>query len=160
MREISGIREASFRFSSGRNTYAKPLSFAKMTEGRTELTGRRLPSSASSQRKMERSMKSSEKHSWHHRMPIAIGRSKLGHRFLMSAGARLIVMRVAGKLNQEFRMAVRTLSLLSWMAMSASQTMLKFGIQLLISTSTSIRCPSSQLMATENTLVSIDSLLS
>ena len=44
------------------------------------------------------------------RMPMAMGRSKPEPSFLMSAGARLMVMRVGGMSKPELRMAERTRS--------------------------------------------------
>lgn len=91
------MREASSAFSSGRKIRENPCSFAKITDGNTELTGRKIPSSASSPIKREDSIISVSKITSFERIPTAIGRSKLGHFLRISAGARFTVMRVGGK---------------------------------------------------------------
>jgi len=67
----------------------------------------------------------------------------------MSAGARLTVILVVGKLYPEFLTAVLTLSLLSWIEVSASHTIVKLVTQYDTSTSTSIFVHSSQFIETE-----------
>ena len=59
------------------------------------------------------------------RMPIAIGRSKDEPSFLTSAGARFTVMRSPGNSKPAFLIAARTLSLLSFTAVSGNPTILK-----------------------------------
>src|SRR5713101_5751308 len=60
-------------------------------------------------------------------IPSAIGRSKLGPSFLMSAGARLIVVRLRDHLYALLAIAVRTRSLLSFTAAAGRPTMTIFG---------------------------------
>jgi len=57
-------------------------------------------------------------------MPMAMGRSKPEPSFLMSAGARLMVMRVGGMSKPELRMAERTRSRDSRTAASGRPTVL------------------------------------
>ena len=59
--------------------------------------------------------------------PIAIGRSKFEPSFFRSAGARLITTFFAGKVNPEFLIAERTLSLASLIAASGNPTIEKAG---------------------------------
>lgn len=120
---------------------------AKRTAGNTHDTCRSLPSSASSPMKYPFSgfgwaIAPSQK-----RIPRAIGRSKEGPDFLVSAGARLTVMRLDGNQKPEFLRALRTRSRLSWTAASQSQTMEKAGMPFAMSTSTSIRCQESHWIA-------------
>ncbi len=61
------------------------------------------------------------------KMPKAMAKSKRPPSFGRSAGARLTVMRLAGKSKLEFRMALRTLSLLSFTAVSGKPTIEKAG---------------------------------
>lgn len=60
-------------------------------------------------------------------IPRAIGKSKLGPSFLMSAGARLMVVRPIGGAKPELIKAVQTRSLLSLTAVSGSPTTTTFG---------------------------------
>jgi hypothetical protein len=110
---IPGIKLASSLFSNGINMLLNHFSLAKMTDGRIELIGLNLPSSANSHKNIESLRILESNHISAQRIHMAMERSKLGHLFLISAGARLTVILVHGKKYQEFRMAVLTLSLLS-----------------------------------------------
>lgn len=84
------------------------------------------------------------------RIPIAIGRSKLGPRFFRSAGARLTVILFApGKENHEFFIALLTRSRLSCMLASQSPTMVKLESHDATSTSTQTYMPVSPENPTE-----------
>jgi len=120
-----------------------------MAEGKTEFIGLSFQSKANSHKNRDLFIKFLSKVKSSLNIQIAIGRSKLGHFFLMSAGARLTVILVPGNQYQEFFMAVLTLSRLSWIAASPNQTIEKDVIQFETSTSTSILIHSSQLIATE-----------
>ena len=87
--------------------------------------------------------------------PTAIGRSKDGPSFFVSAGARLMVIRFAGKANPEFFMAVRTLSFDSLTAEPGSPTISKHGKPFEMSTSTWTVYPSIPFTAPLNILDSI-----
>jgi len=76
--------------------YSKSFSLVKITEGRIELIGRNFPSRASSHKNIDFDRNSSNKSIELPRIQIAIARSKLGHFFLMSAGARFTVILVPG----------------------------------------------------------------
>lgn len=151
IRCTQGIRDASSRFSIGRNTYFIPCSLANITEGRMALTPRTFPSRASSQMKRLFFINSRRKLCSRQRIPIAIGRSKLGHFLRISAGARLTVIRVDGKENPEFLRALLTRSLLSCIATSGRPTILKAGRPLLTSSSTSILFHERPFIDTEKT---------
>jgi len=117
-------------FSSGTITLLYHFSFAKITVGRTACTERTAPSKASSpitnvSFKILCSILHSSK-----RIPRAIGRSKLGPDFLISAGARFTVILVRGNGRSEFLIAERTRSRLSWIAVSGSHTIIKAGMPL------------------------------
>ena len=75
-------------------------------------------------------------------MPIAIGKSNNDPIFFTSAGAKLTTILPRGNSNPLFTIADLTLSFASFIAASGNPTMLKYGIPLVISTSTSISCPS------------------
>lgn len=154
-----GMSEASSRFSIGRNIYFIPFSLANITEGRIALTLRSFPSRASSPTKRLFSIYSSRKSCSRQSIPIAMGRSKLGPFLRISAGARLTVMRVEGNANHEFFRALRTRSLLSCIAVSGSPTILKAGIPLLTSSSTSILFPERPFTDTEKTFENISSVV-
>ncbi|MNS95358.1 hypothetical protein D3C72_1296140 [compost metagenome] len=70
-------------------------------------------------------------------MPMAIGRSKTGPSFLMSAGAMLMVMRRGANSKAELRTAERTRSFDSLTAESGSPTIAHDGTPFAMSTSTS-----------------------
>ena len=84
---------ASSAFASGTNSARLPRRRASNATGSTPLTGRTLPSSASSPTKLNFSNAEVFSSSATAIIPSAIGKSKLGPSFLMSAGARLIVVR-------------------------------------------------------------------
>jgi hypothetical protein len=126
-----------------------------MTAGKTELMGRSFQSSANSHKKTDFSKYPTLNSRSFQIIQIAIGRSKLGHLFLISAGARLTVILVEGNLKPEFFIALLTLSRLSCMAVSASQTILNIGIPKAISTSTSTGLQVSQFTDTDFIVVSI-----
>jgi len=88
------------------------------------------------------------------RVPTAIGRSKTGPSFLMSAGARLTVILREGSSQFEFRIAARTRSLASCTAVSGSPTMANAGRPPPTSTSTSIGYASSPRTAAARTFAS------
>ena len=67
---------------------------------------------------------------------MAIGKSKRPLSFGKSAGARLTVMRRAGKSKRALSSAARTRSLLSFTSASGKPTMVKFGKPLARWTST------------------------
>jgi hypothetical protein len=152
---IPGIRLASSLFSIGMKIFLNHFSLAKITDGRIEVIGRSLPSKANSHKNIDSFRNFELNHISAPNIHIAIERSKLGHFFFMSAGARLTVILVQGKKNPEFIIAVLTLSLLSWMAVSGSQTIMKSGIPEATSTSTSIPVHSNQFMETECIFVNI-----
>ena len=70
------------------------------------------------------------------RIPIAIGRSREGPSFLISAGAKLTVMRRIGKSKPEFLIAARTRSRLSLTEASGKPTISKAANPAPTSTST------------------------
>ena len=100
--------------------------FAWIVNGRIPLIGRTLPSSDNSPAiahfsraaSFSRPFRSSSKDA----NPRAIGRSKLGPSFRISAGARLIVMGLSGHLRPLLTIAVVTRSTLSRTAASGSPT--------------------------------------
>ena len=61
------------------------------------------------------------------KIPKATGKSKCDPSLSKSAGARLMVILLAGRLKPKACMAERTLSLLSAIALSGRPTMVKFG---------------------------------
>ena len=73
------------------------------------------------------------------RIPIAIGRSNKVPIFLISAGAKFIIILPSGNSNPEFIIAALTLSFASRTDASASPTIAKLGKPFVISTSTFIR---------------------
>ena len=75
-------------------------------------------------------------------IPTAIGRSKDGPSFFMSAGARFTVILFRGKLRPVFFNALRTRSLDSLTAESGSPTISKAGSPFDISVSTNTVIPS------------------
>ena len=90
------------------------------------------------------------------RIPTATGRSKVVPSFFMSAGARLTVIFLAGRLYPVFFIAARTLSLLSFTALSGKPTVENEGRPLEISTSTSTSRASMPSVVAVSTLESID----
>ena len=87
------------------------------------------------------------------RMPMAIAKSKEPPLLRKSAGARLIVMRRAGQVKPEARIAERIRSRASPTAVSGSPTMRVAGIPGAPSTSTSTGTPSMPTSAVEATEV-------
>lgn len=75
-------------------------------------------------------------------MAMAMGRSRWEPFLVSSAGARLIVTFLVGKMRPELEMADRTRSLASEMVLLAIPTILKAGRPLFILPSTSIISPS------------------
>ena len=136
---ISGMIDASSALTDGTNILLNHFSFAPIVAGRTDFTFLSLPSSASSHINMLSLIISSLSiyHSLR-RIPIAIGRSKLGPVFFILAGARLTVIRLVGSLAWLDLSALLRRSLLSWTDVSASHTMVNAGRPLLMSTSTSM----------------------
>jgi hypothetical protein len=125
----------------GTTTQSAQAVLANSIAGNTPVISRIFPSRASSPRKYVLPRSFLLDIDSPRRIPKAIGRSKDGPDFLVSAGARLTVIRFEGKPCPEFLIALRTRSRLSCTAASPSQTMAKAGIPVAISTSTSIRCP-------------------
>src|SRR5216684_7995217 len=107
---------ASSAFASGTKSACLPRRRASKATGSTPLTGRTLPSSANSPTKLNFSNAEVFSSSATAIIPSAIGRLKLGPSFLMSAGARLIVVRLRDHLYALLAIAVRTRSLLSFTA--------------------------------------------
>jgi hypothetical protein len=111
---ISGIIEASFAFIYGINILLNHFSFAQIVAGSTLEIFLNFQSRASSHKKiLSFTSLSSLIHQSFKSIQIAIGKSKLGHVFLISAGARFIVILLAGSLELLDFIADLSLSLLS-----------------------------------------------
>ena len=147
--------EASAAVAEGRTTAFFPRLRASRAMGRAPFTGRISPVSANSPATKHRSSRGSSALSAAATIPIAIGRSKLGPSFLMSAGARLIVVRSRGQRNALLAIAVVTRSLLSFTAVSGKPTTTIFGSPEPVFTSISTSRASTPWMAAEKTRVSI-----
>ena len=119
--------EASLLDSLGRIILLMPLAFASTAIGSPPRTERSLPSRASSPRRIVSANKSCLTIPSDASMPTAIGKSKELPSFLISAGARLIVIRVRGKAYPQFLIAASTLSRDSLTALSGSPTIVNAG---------------------------------
>ena len=137
--DASGIASApsaaaSPAFSTA--TYARPTpaSRALRTRGIAPRTGRIVPSSASSPRQMP----SVSVRSWPvaRRIARAIARSNPAPSLRRSAGARFTVTRRSGNSKPALRIAARTRSRASWIAVSGRPTIVRCGSPLETSTST------------------------
>ena len=133
---------ASRAFSGGRTIARRPALSAATATGRTPVTPRVVPSSASSPTKATRPRRRGSTWPTAARMPTAIGRSNPAPSFLTSAGARLTVTRSIGNVKPEFLMADATRSRPSRTALSPSPTMEKDGRPRPTSTSTLTTYPS------------------
>src|SRR6266849_1737914 len=94
---ILSTMAASCAFASGTNRACLPRRRASNATGSTPLTARTAPSKASSPTKLNFSNVDVSISSLTAIIPSAMGRSKLGPSFLISAGARLIVVRPRGQ---------------------------------------------------------------
>jgi hypothetical protein len=110
---IHGIIEDSKTLSFGINILLNHISFAQIVAGNTLETFLSLQSRDNSHKNIESLTKSSLIDQLFKSIHIAIGKSKLGHDFLISAGARLTVILVIGNLFQADFKADFILSLLS-----------------------------------------------
>ena len=146
---------ASAAFAAGRITAFIPWSRAATAIGRAPLIGRISPVRASSPMTKQRSSRGNSARSAAATIPTAIGRSKLGPSFLISAGARLIVVRSRGQRKPLFEIAVVTRSLLSRTAASGRPTTMTTGLPEPVLTSTSTWMASTPCSAAENTRVSM-----
>jgi hypothetical protein len=99
--------------SFGINILLNPLSLAHIVAGKTLDTFLSLPSRANSHKKIESFTNSSFIEPLFKSIHIAIGKSKLGHDFLISAGAKFTVILVIGNLFPDDFNADFILSLLS-----------------------------------------------
>src|SRR3989304_8571471 len=122
-----GIKEASKAFSYGRKILLNPFSLAIIAIGKTPLIVLNLPSNDNSPINNVLLDMSSEIEICLevNKSPKAIGKSKAGPSFLISAGAKLIVVLLEGVETPEFFNAARTLSFDSSTALSGSSTILK-----------------------------------
>jgi hypothetical protein len=144
---IQGIIDASIEFHFGTNILLKPFSFAQIVIGKTESMTLNFQSRDNSPTKTESLINlSSVIHQSFLKIQIAIGKSKLGHDFLILAGARFTVILVVGNLVSLDFIADFNLSLLSCTHWSGKPTIVKAGKPLFISTSTSTIVDSSQLI--------------
>jgi hypothetical protein len=110
---IQGIIEASKLFSFGKKILLNHFSLALIVAGKTEGIFLNFQSKDNSQIKILSSIKSESKTPEFSKTPIAIGKSKLGHVFLISAGAKFTTILVIGNLFQADFIADFSLSLLS-----------------------------------------------
>jgi len=110
---IQGIIEASNTLSFGINILLNHISFAQIVAGNTLETFLSLQSRDNSPIKIDSFTKSSTIDPLFKSIHIAIGKSKLGHDFLISAGAKLTVILFIGSLFPEDFKADFILSLLS-----------------------------------------------
>jgi hypothetical protein len=110
---IHGIIDASCEFSFGTNILLNHFSFAHIVAGKTDATFLSLQSRDNSQIKTDSFINLSPINHQFNNIQIAIGKSKLGPDFLMSAGAKLTVILVIGNLFQIDLIADLSLSLLS-----------------------------------------------
>jgi site-specific DNA recombinase len=101
---------ASRALSLGTMSEVLPAALAPSAMGNTPLTGRTAPSNPSSPTAAKFSKCALRNCSSPSNAPRAIGKSKMGPCFLVSAGARLTVMRRMGQVNCEFLTAARTRS--------------------------------------------------
>ena len=139
---ISGITDASSTFALGRNICFIPISLANIVAGSAHCIVLTFPSSANSPRKRDVLMISVSNSISFPRIPRAIGRSYMGHFFLISAGARFTVIRLPpGNPYPLFFIALLTRSRLSWIAVSPSHTIVNCPIPVTTSTSTSTMFP-------------------
>ena len=133
------MQETSCAFFSGRITFVIPFSFALMTIGSAPLIGCTHPSSPSSPKKAI-SSRSTRGFSTISPMdsiiPTAIGRSKDGPSFFISAGARLTVYLNGRRFFPLFMIAAFTRSLLSRTDVSGRPIISIAGIPLILKTST------------------------
>jgi hypothetical protein len=113
MTSIQGIIDASKAFSFGTKILLNHFCIAQIVAGRIELTFLTLASKDNSQRKIESFTKLSSIYHQFKSIQIAIGTSKLGPLFLISAGAKLTVILLIGNLFQADFKADFNLSLLS-----------------------------------------------
>ncbi len=122
-----------------------PAAARHLAIGRTPVTGRRDPSSASS----PRNASPSRRIDWSsaRRIAIAIAKSNPVPSFGNSAGARLTVTRRCGNLKPALRIAGLTRSRASWIARSVRPTIVKPGRPLAMSASTVTGTPASPLVA-------------
>ena len=137
----SSIRAASGASEAGTMTVPIPFARANDTSGSTPFVWRIAPSRESSPRKrvgLDGSSTAPEAA----RMPSAIGTSNAAPSLRTSAGARLIVILRAGKVNPVCRIAARTRSLASCTAASGKPTTVTAGNPCARSTSTSTSAPS------------------
>jgi hypothetical protein len=110
---IHGIIEASFEFSFGTKILLNHFFCAQIVAGKTEATFLSLQSRDNSQIKIESFINLSSINPSCNNTQIAIGKSKLGPVFLISAGAKLTVILVIGNFFQDDFIADLSLSLLS-----------------------------------------------
>jgi hypothetical protein len=110
---IQGIIEASGELSYGTKILLKPFSLAFIVAGKILFTFLKSQFKDNSQIKIEFSINFSSISPELSKIPIAIGKSKLGQVFFMSAGARFTIILVVGNFFQEFFNADLILSLLS-----------------------------------------------
>jgi hypothetical protein len=110
---IQGITEASREFETGTKIFSKPFSFAQIVAGKTLLIFLKSQFKDNSQIKILFSSKVLSKSNSASKIPIAMGKSKLGQDFLMSAGARFTVILEDGSFDQLDFKADLSLSLLS-----------------------------------------------
>ena len=118
-----------------------------ITIGNTPCTPRKFPSSDNSAVNRQSAVLSAGIVPCALSSPTAIGRSSPGLSFLMSAGARLIVIFSARRSMFEFLIAVRTRSFDSRTEAFGSPTMSKLGMPFELSTSTEMIKPSTPSVA-------------
>jgi hypothetical protein len=152
---IHGIIDASNTFSFGIKILLNPFSLAQIVAGKTQFIFLNFPSRDNSQIKIESSIKLFSTTPSCKSIQTAIAKSKPDPDFLISAGAIFTTILVIGNLVPLDFIAERSLSLASFTHWSGSQTISKYGIQLFISTSTSIKSDTNQFTAIEFILLII-----
>ena len=132
-------KRASCTFCGATKKRFLPASLAAMTIGRTPLTGRTVPSNASSPIPTASSKLSRCNVPPAASIPIAIAKSSPAPSFFKSAGAKFTVILRNGNSSPEFFRAGRTLSLDSLTACVGKPTISYAGKPLAKSTSTKIK---------------------
>jgi len=110
---ISGTTEASGAFSFGTKIFFIHFSFAQIVAGKTLFIFLKSQFKDNSHKKILFSSNSCKKSNSQARIHTAIGKSKLGQDFLISAGAKFTVILEAGNFAQLDFKADLSLSLLS-----------------------------------------------
>ena len=146
---------ASWAFARGTTIPLSPNRLAVAAIGKTPATGRRLPSRDISPTKTKSPSNCGSTCSEAAKIPIPMGRSKLGPSFRRSAGVKLITIFRMGKANPAFLRAALTLSRDSWTAVSGKPTTVMAGSPPDTSTSTPTCTASTPIREALQTLANI-----